>query len=103
MAAVKNGVALELARRIVNSSSQLMDAINDIEEAYQWAVDSNINFNQYADEIEQNGEIQHADTRYLNHTAATVVHNMVEWLDTQTQQINGDTRKYREILQDVRR
>jgi hypothetical protein len=104
MAANQTAVALDLAGMIVNETGKLMNAIEELENVYEWATDAGIVFTNYETEIEESGSLQHAIGANYNQVAGIILPALIAWLETQTigsGPLSG--KSYKEALQMLRR
>lgn len=95
MAQVQDAVAITIAKKSVDAATKFMQALEDLEALYAWASDAGINFNNFVDQIEANGDVQHTDSTNLNRLLLNVAAGVRTYIDT----TNVSGTYYDEILQ----
>lgn len=81
MAINKENVALDIASRLVSTSSDLMNAVEEFTDLLDWATDAGINMANHNTAFESSPELQHVDGATLN-KLATIIPALVSHLDT---------------------
>jgi hypothetical protein len=106
MAANQIGVAEILAVKLVDESGNLMNAIKEFQDIFEWATKAGINFTDTDIEtmIGEKELLQHAVGANYNQVGGFILPALVTWL--KTQEISGgdlDGKTYWEALQMLRR
>jgi hypothetical protein len=103
MAQIQNAVALQIAQDAVALSGQLLRALEELQERYDWAVGAGINFNDFETPIGENGNTQHTTPQFLNKLFANVVPGVKGFLDANEVTIDSTQYTYMDVLQTNRR
>lgn len=98
MAEDQSGIAVELARLSAINAGKFMNALDDLQEIYNWANNAGINFTTFATQIEGQDETKHIPTGKLNHLLLTAVNDVMTYLSSTS--TGGST--YRQLFELVR-
>lgn len=97
-------IAIDLANGIVEQSGELMNAIEELQDIYDWREGADIDFTDFETEIAGQASLKHVEGGYLNKVSGAILTNLVDWLKTET--LTGgplDGKTYWEALQMTRK
>lgn len=99
MAQIQDNIALTIAQKTINEVTNLISALNELLSLEEWRDGAGINFVNFEDILEENGDTQHVTSNRLNQMLNTIATNLNDFLDTET----IGTKSYKGIIHELRK